>query len=134
MSKNNYMICGIKVIDKFGDLGITGISIVKVDKEKAIIDSFMLSCRILGRKIEYEFLKVIMNKIFDKGITLFEASYIKSNKNMQTQYFYKEFGFQIKEEQKGFINYEYRMKEKFEYDHKYNIEDCEFKKRGVEKN
>ena len=126
MNKNNYMICGIKVIDKFGDLGITGISIVKVDKEKAIIDSFMLSCRILGRKIEYEFLKVIMNKIFDKGITLFEASYIKSNKNMQTQYFYKEFGFQIKEEQKGFINYEYRMKEKFEYDHKYNIEDCEF--------
>ena len=85
---DSFGIGGAPDADKFGDLGITGLSIIKIEDDTAIIDSFMLSCRILGRKIEYEFLKFVMNKVYESGVKKFKASYIKSNKNKQTRNFY----------------------------------------------
>ena len=42
--------------DKFGDYGITGVCIVKVVGGIADVDTFLLSCRILGRYVEKVFL------------------------------------------------------------------------------
>lgn len=123
IEQNNNLIYGIKVIDKFGDLGITGLSIIMIENDTAIIDSFMLSCRILGRKIEYEFLKFIMNKIYERGIKKFKASYIKSNKNEQVRKFYEIFGFEIEKANETIINYKYEMDDIFEYDNKYEMEE-----------
>jgi len=123
LEQNNNLIYGIKIIDKFGDLGITGLSIIKIEDDTAIIDSFMLSCRILGRKIEYEFLKFIMNKVYESGITKFKASYIKSNKNEQTRNFYDMFGFVVENSNENITNYNYEMIRMFEYDNKYEMEE-----------
>ena len=119
---NGGFIYGIKVEDKFGDLGITGIAILKIDGEEAIIDSFMLSCRILGRKIENEFLKFIMNIAFEKGFKIIKSSYIKTPKNVQTENFYKDFGFDVISSDEIKTNYQYIMKDKFTFDDKYRIE------------
>ena len=123
LEQNNNLIYGIKIIDKFGDLGITGLSIIKIEDDTAIIDSFMLSCRILGRKIEYEFLKFIMNKVYESGIKKFKASYIKNNKNEQTRNFYDMFGFVVENSNENITNYNYEMNSIFEYDNKYQMEE-----------
>lgn len=90
-----YMIfCGA-VKDKFGDNGITAVIIIKIDSvnKNATIDSFLLSCRILGREIENCFLKYILNTLFDLNIKNVYAKYIKTNKNMQVETFFDKNGF-----------------------------------------
>jgi FkbH-like protein len=49
----DYMVFCASVTDKFGDNGIVGVCIVKLSGEEAYIDTFLLSCRVLSRNIEY---------------------------------------------------------------------------------
>lgn len=88
------MILAIRVSDKFGDLGITGVAVIrKKDKKEAVIDTFLMSCRILGRKIEQEFLKIILNELWSAGIKKVVGEYIETKKNKQTESFYGDNGF-----------------------------------------
>ena len=91
-------IFSLKVEDKFGNLGLTGLSIVKLinNKSSAEIDIFLLSCRIIGRKIEDTFLNHIIQILKSKGIIKIKALYVKTIKNEIVSNFYQEFGFQIK--------------------------------------
>ena len=70
------------VSDKFGDNGITALAIVKTEGLTAEIDSFMLSCRILGRGIENAFLSTVLNKLFEKGIREVEKLYDRNGFEM----------------------------------------------------
>lgn len=62
-----YLVKYISVKDRFGDYGITGVMIIKRG-EIWEIDTFLLSCRILGKKIEYAFLKEIVKESVGKKI------------------------------------------------------------------
>ena len=66
--------------DRFGESGITGMSVVKTEGESATIDSFLLSCRILGRNIEAEFLNQILLKLKEDDIKLVNAKCIVTEK------------------------------------------------------
>ncbi len=89
-------VFALQVEDKFGDNGIVALVIVTKENEKiAVIDSFLLSCRILGRDIEYAFLSYIYNFLFDKGFEEIKASYIPSAKNQKlTSSFFDKCGFE----------------------------------------
>ena len=51
------------MIDKFGDNGITGAYIVNKDNEQQwTIDTFLLSCRVIGRGVEYGILSHIIER------------------------------------------------------------------------
>lgn len=91
----------ISVSDKFGDNGITGAVFVEKKGENARIDSFLLSCRILGKGIENAFLKSILNHLKDIGIKEVEAEFIPSAKNAQVVNFYDGNGFTLTEESEG---------------------------------
>ncbi len=89
------LIGSAQVIDKFGDNGITGVFIIKKEKSKEwILDSFLLSCRIIGRQIE----NVIMNYIFEQakrnGVEIVKAQFIPTEKNSLIQNFLPSCGFQ----------------------------------------
>lgn len=86
------------VSDKFGDSGITAAIIVNIDGDKAYIDSYLLSCRILGKGIENAILKNVLNKLLENGIRKVEALYIPTKKNAQVADFYDKNGFSLVEE------------------------------------
>ena len=91
-------VFAINVKDRFGDNGLTGV-LIGLKKEKTIvIDSFLLSCRILGKNIEVAFLKHILSKLKTLGFLFVEASYIKTSKNIQTETFYENIGFKLVEQ------------------------------------
>lgn len=93
------------VMDKFGDSGITGLCIVKYsDDTTALIDSLLMSCRILGRNIEYKFLGEVLKHCFRKADCI-KATYIKTRKNAQVKNFYSKNGFKTKEESEDIIEY-----------------------------
>jgi FkbH-like protein len=93
MLDNDFVIWDAQISDKFGDSGITALAIIKVEKTTAIIDSFLLSCRILGRGIETAFLNYILNQLFEKGVKSITSSFFPTAKNMQVAGFYEGNGF-----------------------------------------
>ena len=79
----------LSVADRFGDSGITGCIMINGD----VIDSFLLSCRILGKGIEKAFLRRIMVVLRDSGVSSIKALYLPTAKNAQVIDFYDSCGF-----------------------------------------
>ena len=81
----------LSVEDRFGDNGITGLLIVKDDT----IDELLLSCRILGKGIEFAFVKTIMKLLRDAGVDEIKAAFVPTAKNGQVSDFYDRCGFTL---------------------------------------
>jgi len=91
----NYMVGCAQVEDKFGDNGITGIFIVRKENPKEwFIDTFLLSCRIMGREVEKGILGYILNKAKKSGVERIKAQFIPSTKNKPIENFLPSCGFQ----------------------------------------
>lgn len=97
--------------DKFGDSGIIGICILKYEDYKAIFDSFLLSCRILGRGVEDAFLIQALKLARKKDYKLAIGEYFATPKNAQVERFFIKHGFQ---EQKDMAS---RADGYFQYQH-----------------
>jgi len=98
---NGSKIYCLSVSDRFGDSGITGLIIINFYPDslsKVYLDTFLLSCRILGRGIENAFFNTILNHLISNNVTDVFADYIYSAKNSQVIDFYEKFGFEILEE------------------------------------
>ena len=89
----NSIVYSFGLKDKFGDFGITGVSIVKLLGNKAIINNILMSCRVLGRNVEKKFMQLILEHLSSLNIVEVNASYIKTQKNLQVENFFNEIGF-----------------------------------------
>ncbi len=95
LKSNNHSVYAFQACDKYGDFGTTGVSILEIDGDKARIDTFLMSCRILGRKIEYRFLEEIFRDLKNLNISQVEASYLSTAKNVQTKDFFESAKFNL---------------------------------------
>ena len=121
INKGSLIYC-LNVKDKFGDNGITATVIIHLDNEEATFDSFLLSCRILGRNIEKAFIKYILNTLFKKGIYNINAKFIPTKKNIQTKDFYDNLDFHLIEEKKdGTKIYKKKLEKILKIDKYYNF-------------
>jgi FkbH-like protein len=84
----NFIVGCAQVEDKFGDNGITCVFIIKKENEKEwMIDTFLMSCRIMGRDIEKGILTHIINHAKEKGVEKIKAKFIPSQKNKPIENF-----------------------------------------------
>jgi FkbH-like protein len=90
-----YSVFAIALKDRFGDFGVTGVAILKVENQEATFDTFLMSCRILGRKIEIQFIDEIIRYFAGKDIKLIRSIYINTQKNSQVANFFDEIGFTL---------------------------------------
>ena len=88
---NNYIVIAISIKDYFGDSGITGLCILEINSNKkyCTIDTLLMSCRIIGRNIEYAFLDCIVKKCQSLNLPVIKATFVKTNKNNQVMKFYE---------------------------------------------
>jgi len=98
-SSDDKIVECVQVNDKFGDNGITGTYIIeKKNNEEWIIDTFLLSCRIMGRGVE----EMMMNQIIEKarlsGIKKIKGEFIPTAKNKPAENFYEDLGFSKEDE------------------------------------
>ena len=51
----DYRVYALRVRDKFGDYGLTGVVVIDVAADRTVwmIDTFLLSCRVLGRSVDW---------------------------------------------------------------------------------
>ncbi len=81
-------VLDFRVADRYGDLGIVGVIILR-DQE---IDTFLMSCRALGREIEANMLAVAIEL---SGSRQLRASFVPTSKNSMVADFYDRHGFEL---------------------------------------
>jgi FkbH-like protein len=91
LNNHKYNVYSMFVKDKFGDNGLTGVCIAKEDENNplnVIIDTLLMSCRIIGRNIEFVYFSYIIKDLANKGYQTLSADYIPTSKNAQVENFY----------------------------------------------
>lgn len=84
----------LNVRDRFGEIGLTGVFIAENRVDISTIDTFLLSCRVLGKGIENAFLAYCICKLEDTwGLENWQAPYIASTRNQQVASFIEKVGF-----------------------------------------
>ena len=89
-NQDNHRLWTFRVVDKFGDAGLTGIASIEFDHDTATVVDFVLSCRVMGRRIEETMLHQVASQAARLGIKQVRATYIPTPKNRVCQDFWKE--------------------------------------------
>jgi len=55
-SEPKYKLFSVFVTDRFGDYGLVGLMLCEIARDSLLVDSFMLSCRVLGKGVEHRML------------------------------------------------------------------------------
>jgi FkbH-like protein len=88
----------LRLLDKFGDNGIIGIVIGRMQFENGLlIDTWLMSCRVLGRKVELATLNLVVDQARILGAQRLIGEYLPTNKNGMVRDHYSRFGFSMLE-------------------------------------
>lgn len=97
MSDNSYDIYVASVQDKFGDNGKVLVIILKINGKNAYVDTFLMSCRVMERNIEFEVMRLIENMLANKGCNMIFSCYNATKKNKPVEGFYEKSGYILTE-------------------------------------
>ncbi|MDR1622766.1 MAG: HAD-IIIC family phosphatase [Synergistaceae bacterium] len=97
--------------DRFGDYGRTCLLIAHLDAPKEIsdathelaatIDTFLMSCRVMGRGVEDAVLGCVERSLADEGVTAIRGEYRETNKNEPVREFWDKMGYELETEVPG---------------------------------
>lgn len=91
-----WLVFSFSVEDRHGGYGETGLltAHLTVESGEARIDGFLISCRVLGRNVEYAFWDFIVQKLRAMGVRRMRGEYIRTSKNEQVSDFFPGLGFE----------------------------------------
>ena len=92
VSENSDVIT-VHMSDKYGEQGLVSVLILKYDGDKAEIDTFLMSCRVMGRNAEIEIISRIKQLLERKNIQIVHAAYLKTAKNAPVAGLFEKLGF-----------------------------------------
>lgn len=76
------LVLDFSLADVFGDSGLVGLAIWRLAGDgRAELDTFLMSCRVIGRKAESAFLEAGLRLLAERGVTEVLADYIPTAKN-----------------------------------------------------
>ena len=76
--------------DRFGDYGLVGLMIFSAAADALTIETFLLSCRALGRGVEHRMLAKLGDIATQRGLTTVDVAFVWSGKNQPAFEFLKE--------------------------------------------
>ena len=85
----------LRVKDKYADNGLVGVAILRTEAQVCEIDSFLMSCRVIGRTVETALLAHLAADARQQGATLLQGWFLPTKKNAPAQEFYREHGFEV---------------------------------------
>lgn len=101
------LVLAIQVRDKFGDSGISGVAIITKNMESWKIDNLLLSCRVIGRKIEDALLHYILELAKKENVKTLVGEFIPSGKNLPAMNFFSDNGFILMGTEENKKNWKY---------------------------
>jgi FkbH-like protein len=83
----------MRVSDRFGDFGLTGVAIAVPGPKVWHLDSFLLSCRVIGKSVESALLAAVARDARRSGAESLTAEYLDSGRNRVAADFLANHGF-----------------------------------------
>lgn len=96
---------GVEVRDKYGSYGITGLVMAQVEGQFLVIDTFLLSCRVLGRNVEFALIARLLQRCQQLGLEGLLIQYKASQRNAPALQFIEELGGEMTEESQNVCSY-----------------------------
>jgi FkbH-like protein len=97
----NARIYQVRARDRFGDNGIVGVAITRDSDGVCEIDTFLLSCRVIGRALETAMLARIAGDAIERGSRRLRGWFLATRKNAPASAFYASQGFTLLESGDG---------------------------------
>jgi len=96
LADKGWKIYYLKLADKFGNHGLVGVIIAGIDDDDPelwTLKTFLLSCRVIGRKAEDFFLALVADHLRSLGARRLRGIYVPSARNSQVADLYPRMGF-----------------------------------------
>lgn len=90
----NYIALYGRLQDKFGDNGLVSIMIAAIRGDDLHIDAWLMSCRVLGRNMEYAMFDRLVMQATEVGLKSIIGHYYKTEKNNIVSNLFRKMGFQ----------------------------------------
>ena len=88
LEKENHGCLTANVRDRFGDYGLVGLLLYETNGDQFTLDTFLLSCRALGRGVEHYMLSQLAQKAHREGRRFIELQYIPTQRNVPVLEFF----------------------------------------------
>jgi len=92
----------IRLRDRYGDSGLIGVTIVHYENNIAIIDSSLMSCRVINRAVGQAMLHDVTDKAIARRCKLLRGTYVATGRNSFVGRFCQEQGFGVTGDGSGF--------------------------------
>jgi FkbH-like protein len=86
----------VRVADRFGDYGLVGVVLYEVEADRFKLDTFLLSCRVLGRGVEHTILSSIGQRAIIAGKRFVELTCLPTERNLPARDFLSSLGDQYR--------------------------------------
>lgn len=77
----------VTVSDRFGGYGLTGVMIFRVEASAVVLDTFLLSCRALGRGVEHRMVARLGEIALERGLQSVQIPFVAGQRNRPAQLF-----------------------------------------------
>jgi len=91
----------VRLADRFGDNGMISVVICLEKNDMWEIDTWLMSCRVLNRRVEYAVLDVLTASARQRGIRRLVGRYIATEKNGMVKDHYRRLGFEFVGHEEG---------------------------------
>ncbi|MCA2265757.1 HAD-IIIC family phosphatase [Mycobacterium marseillense] len=110
MDRADSTVYSFEVSDRFGKCGVTGVIVVDFTSEHAVVDAFLMSCRVIGRGVEFAVWRAVLEDSRIHGKRALSASYLPTAKNTQVADFFDRLGLsKVEESEDGCRRYEIQL-------------------------
>jgi FkbH-like protein len=82
----------VTVTDRFGSYGLTGVMIFREERDALLADTFLLSCRALGRGVEHRMVARLGEIAQERGLQAVEIAFVRSQRNRPALLFLESLG------------------------------------------
>ncbi|MEM7228639.1 MAG: HAD-IIIC family phosphatase [Planctomycetota bacterium] len=93
MSNDDCVHRYIKLADRFADHGLVSLAIAVRDGDALDLDTWLMSCRVIGRTVEDAMLATLSHAALELGCTALQGTYVPTAKNGMVKDIFERFGF-----------------------------------------
>lgn len=106
---SGYLLRAYRLEDRFGNNGIISVVIVKKEDRSWYLDTFLMSCRVIGRTVEAAILALLTQEAREASVTSLVGDFLPTKKNTPAKVVYPQYGFEKVEEDSDHIRYKLEL-------------------------
>lgn len=100
-------ILAVTVSDRFGDYGLVGVVIYSIGQQSVEVDTFLLSCRVLGKGVEHRILAHLGQIARENARAWMDVRFVPSAKNKPALDFLESVGSAFRHAQRGTFGFRF---------------------------